>query len=74
MFGDLDGIKSARFRSVSRSVCDTLDRPLGRYVGSSVSCHTTSGLVWSCSRCNSIENAVMGICNIVSVVELILNI
>ena len=52
-----------------RTHIDTIDGPLGRYVAPSVSHHTRCGLVWSCSGCNSIENAVVGMYNAVSVVK-----
>ena len=48
--------------------------PLGRYVGSSVSCHTWWSLVWSRSGCNSVKNAIVGMHNTVCVVESIVDI
>ena len=38
-------------------------------MGANISCHTRCGLVWSGSRCNSIENAVVGIYNAASMVK-----
>ena len=38
-------------------------------MGASVSYHTRCGLMWSRSGCNSIENAIMGMYNAISVVN-----
>ena len=46
----------------------TLARPMGRYVGASVSYHTRCGLMWLRLGYNSIENVVVGMNNTVSVV------
>ena len=53
------------------SISNTLAGPLGR---ASVSCHTCWSLVWSCSRCNSIKNTIVGMYSTVSVLKLTLDI
>ena len=51
-----------------------LARPLGRYVGANVSCHTWWSLVWSHSGCNSIKKCYCGNVHYNFVVKLIVNI
>ena len=53
---------------------DTLVWATGTLVDTSISCHTWWSLVWSRSGCNSVKNTIVGMCNSVSVVKLIVDI